>query len=136
MAQVDRGETFRLIGLSIVVLLEGAATLSIALKVSFLPVGTVYPSIISVAAWLLPVLVGLLSRRVEAAVLLTVLPVWLLALVYLAINGVVWHVDLFTLGVQAGRTAGVTFLVGGLGFFGWLIRRAVFGAKATQVQLS
>lgn len=136
MSQLDRSETFRLIGLSVAVLLEGAAALSVALKISFLPVGAAYPSIVSVASWVLPVLVGLLSRRVEAAVLLAVLPLWLLALVYLAINAVVWHVDLFTLGVQAGRTAGVTFLVGGLGLFGWLIRRVVFGVKSTQVQLS
>lgn len=136
MSQVDRGEIFRLIGLSLVVLLEGAATLSIALRAAFLPVGAAYPYIISAASWVLPVLIGLLSRRVEAAVMLAVLPVWLLALVYLAVFAPVWNVDLFTLGVQAGRTAGVTFLIGGLGFFGWLIRRVLFGAKATSVRLS
>lgn len=135
MAQVNRGEALRLVGLVLVVLLEGAATLSVVLKAAFLPIGTAYPYVISAASWVLPVLVGLLSRRFEAAVLLAVLPLWLLALVYLAVFAPVWNVDLFTLGVQAGRTAGVTFLVGGLGFFGWLIRRVLFGEKATQAQL-
>lgn len=132
---VNRGEIARLISLSLVVLLEGAATLSIALRVAFLPIGSAYPYVISAASWVLPVVVGLLSRRFEVAVLLAVLPVWVLALVYLAAFAPVWNVDLFTLGVQAGRTAGVTFLIGGLGFFGWLARRVLFGGKATQAQL-
>lgn len=134
--KLNGGEVARIIGLSVVVLLEGAATLSIALHAAFLPLGAAYPYVISAASWVLPVLVGVLSRRAEAAVLLAVLPLWLLALVYVAVFAPVWNVDLFTLGVQAGRTAGVTFLLGGLGFFGWLIRRVVFGAKATSVQLA
>lgn len=136
MAKVDRGEMLRLIGLAVVVLLEGAATLSIALRSAFLPLGAAYPYVISAASWLLPVLVGLLSRRFEAAIALAFLPVWLLALVYLAVYAPIWHVDLFTLGVQAGRTAGVTFLVGGLAFFGWLLRRVLFGAKSVGVSMA
>lgn len=133
---INRGELLRILGLSVVVLLEGAATVSIALHAAFLPIGAAYPYVVSAASWVLPVLVGVLSRRFEAAVLLAVLPVWLLALVYLAAYAPVWNVDLFTLGVQAGRTAGVTVLLGSLGFFGWLIRRAVFGAKATSARLA
>jgi len=135
MLNADRREVLRLAGLSLVVLLEGAATLSIALRAAFLPLGTAYPYVVSAASWVLPVLVGLLSRRFEAGIALAVLPVWMLALVYLTAFAPVWNVDLFTLGVQAGRTAGVTFLLGGLGFFGWLMRRVLFGAKAVRAPL-
>ncbi len=133
--KVDGHELLRILGLGLVVLLEGAATVSIALHAALLPIGAAYPYVVSAASWVLPVLVGLLSRRFEAAVLLAVLPVWLLALIYLATFAPIWNVDLFTLGVQAGRTAGVTFLIGGLGFFGWLIRRVMFGSKATRMEL-
>lgn len=133
MATVDRDELFRLIGLSVVVLLEGAAALSIALNVAFLPLGAAYPYVISAASWLLPVLVGLLSRRFEAAILLAVLPVFLLVLAYLAIRALAWNEDFITLAAQAGSLAGSLILVGSLGFFGWLIRRIVFGTKSVRM---
>jgi hypothetical protein len=135
MASLNRGELIRIIGLSVVVLLEGATALSIALRTAFLPLGAAYPYVISAAAWVLPALVGLLSRRIEAAAMLAVLPIFVLALVYITRFAPVWNVDLFTLGVQAGRTAGVLFLSGGLGLFGWLLRRVVFGEKSTSTQL-
>lgn len=134
--KMGRGDVFRLVGLVLVVLLEGAATVSVALRAALLPLGAAYPYVISVASWVLPVLIGLLSRRFEVAIALAVLPIWLLALVYLAVYAPVWNVDLFTLGVQAGRTAGVTVLFGGLGYFGWLLRRVLFGTKATRVPLT
>lgn len=133
MAQVDRGEIYRLIGLSVAVLLEGAAALSIALNISFLPLGAAYPYVVSVASWVLPVLMGLLSRRFEAAILLAVLPVFLLVLVYLAIHALVWNEDLLVVAAQAGSMAGTLVLVGGLGFFGWLIRRVLFGTKSVRM---
>ncbi len=124
------GEVVRLIALALVVLLEGAATLSVVLHSAFLPIGALYANIISVVVFVLPVVVGLLCQRFEAAIFFAVLPVWVFAIVYLALFAPIWNVDIFTLSVQAGRTAGATALVGGLGFFGWLIRRVFFTRTA------
>jgi hypothetical protein len=97
-----------------------------------LPIGTVYGNIVSVAVFVLPTVIGLLARRFEAAILLAVLPFWLIAVVYLARYAPPWNLDLFSLGPLAGRVAAATFLLGGLGFLGWLLRRALFGAKSTS----
>jgi hypothetical protein len=133
MKNLERGELYRLIALNLAVLLEGAALLSIILRIGLLPIGTIYGNIVSVAVFVLPTVVGLLARRFEAAILLAVLPFWLIAVVYLARYAPPWNVDLFSLGPLAGRAADATLLLGGLGFLGWLLRRALFGAKSTSM---
>ncbi len=136
MAKVERSELTRLILLNLAVLLEGAAVLSVVQHIAFLPLGPAYQNIVSVAVFVLPSVIGLLSRRFEVAILLAVLPMWLLALISLALYAPVWTVDAFTLGVQVGRTAGVTVLLGSLGFLGWLLRRIWLGRKATRTQVA
>jgi hypothetical protein len=121
--QTDRSDTIRLVSLGVLVLLEGFMVVSVALNVVFLPLGTIYPNIASVTILVLPVAIGLLSQRFEVAIVLTVLPFFVLALVYSTVYAPVWNIDLFQLGILAGRVAGVTFLLGGLGWFGWLLRR-------------
>ena len=133
MKTLDRGELYRLIALNVTVLLESAAMLSLILHIGLLPIGNIYDNIVSVAAFVLPTLVGLLARRFEAAIVLAVLPFWLIAVVYLAIFATPWTIDLFSLGVLVGRAAGATFLLGSLGLLGWLLRRALFGAKSTSM---
>src|SRR5260370_11349531 len=83
MKNLERGELYRLIALNLAVLLEGAALLSILLRIGLLPIGTVYGNIVSVAVWVLPTVVGLLARRFEAAILLAGLPFWLIPVCYL-----------------------------------------------------
>lgn len=126
-ATADRGEIVRLIGLGVAVLLEGGAVTSAVLRSAALPLGIFYPNVLSVAVFLLPSIVGLLSRRLETAILLAVLPFWALALVYLALFAPVWNVDLFQLGVLAGRVGGSSVLLGALGAVGWLLRRVLSG---------
>lgn len=125
MSNSDQGQLFRIIGLAVAVLLEGVALISVALHSAFLPLGTVYPNVVSVVVFVLPVVVGFLAVRLEVAVLLSVLPLLVLAVVYLARFGTPWFVDLFTVGVLTGRVAGALFLLGGLGLIGWLLRRVV-----------
>jgi hypothetical protein len=96
---------------------------STVLNIVFLPFGVVYPNIASVAILILPVLVGFVAQRFEVAIVLTVLPLLVLAVVYTVAFAPVWNIDLFQLGVLAGRVAGAIFLLGGLGYFGWLLRR-------------
>jgi hypothetical protein len=119
----DTNDVLRLTALGVLVLLEGLAVVSLALNVVFLPLGTIYPNIASVTILVLPVAIGLLSQRFEVAIVLTVLPFFVLAVVYTTVYAPVWNIDLFQLGVLAGRLAGVAFLLGGLGWFGWLLRR-------------
>jgi hypothetical protein len=133
MKNLERGELYRLIALNLAVLLEGAALLSVIEHIGLLPIGTVYDNIVSVAVFVLPTVIGLLARRFEAAILLAVLPFWLIAVVYLALYAQPWNVDLFSLGPLAGRVANATLLLGSLGFLGWLLRRARFGAKSTSM---
>ena len=57
------------------------------------------------------------------AIVLTVLPFFVLSVVYTAIYAPVWNIDLFQLDVLAGRVAGAAVLLGGFGWFGWLLRR-------------
>jgi len=71
----------------------------------------------------LPVIIGAVSQRLEVAIVLSVLPFFLLAVVYTTVYAPVWNIDLFQLGVLAERVAGGAFLLGGLGAFGWLLRR-------------
>ena len=124
-------DTIRLIALGVLVLLEGLALVSTALNLVFVPIGPLYPNIASVTILILPVAIGLLSQRFEVAIVLTVLPFFVLAVVYSAKNAPVWDIDLFQLGVLAGRVAGTAILLGGLGWFGWLVRR-IFVRRATS----
>jgi hypothetical protein len=130
-AAVGRNDVIRLVALGLLVILEGFAVISTVLNIVFLPIGTVYPNIASVTILILPVIIGLIARRVEVAVVLTVLPFFVLALVYTAVYAPVWNIDLFQLGVLAGRVAGAAFLLGGLGAFGWMIQR-IFNRGAQQ----
>lgn len=127
MAKLERGEIIRLSALGVAVLLEGGAVVSAVLRSAALPLGIFYPNFISVAVFVLPAIVGLLSRRLEVALLLAVLPFWALALVYVTIYAPIWNVDLFQLGVLASRVGGSSVLLGVLGSLGWLLRRVLRG---------
>lgn len=127
-----QNDIIRLIALGALVVLEGLAVVSTVLNVVFLPLGTVYPNIASVAILIMPVVIGLVSQRFEVAIVLPVLPFFVLAVVYTAIYAPVWNIDLFQLGVQAGRVAGAAFLLGGLGYFGWLMRRIFLRAASAK----
>jgi hypothetical protein len=116
-------DIIRLIALGVLVILEGLAMVSTVLNIVFLPFGVVYPSFASVSILVLPIAIGLVSRRFEVAIVMTVLPLLVLSVVYTAAYAPVWNIDLFQLGVLAGRVAGALFLTGGLGFFGWLVQR-------------
>ena len=118
-----QSDIIRLIVLGVLVILEGLAMVSTVLNIVFLPFGVVYPNIASASILILPVLVGLVAQRFEVAIVLTVLPLLVLAVVYTVAFAPVWNIDLFQLGVLAGRVAGAIFLLGGLGYFGWLLRR-------------
>jgi hypothetical protein len=128
--RVAPGDGVRLAALGVLTLLEGLAVVSTVLNIVFLPVGTIYPNIASVAILILPVLIGALSDRLEVAIVLTVIPFFVLAVVYTAVFAPVWNIDLFQLGVMAGRVAGAAFLLGGLGGLGWLFRRIFKGNAA------
>jgi len=119
----ERNDIFRLIALGVLAVVEGLAVISTVLNFVFVPLGVLYPNIASVSILIIPVLIGLLAKRLEAAVVLTVLPFFMLALVYTAVFAPVWNIDLFQLGVLAGRVSGGAFLLGGLGIFGWMLRR-------------
>jgi hypothetical protein len=127
MFKLARNDVIRLSAVGVLVVLEGLVVVSTVLNIVLLPLGTVYPNIASVAILVLPVIIGALSLRVEVAVALTVLPFFVLAVVYAAAFAPVWNVDLFQLGVQAGRVAGTAFLLGGLGALGWMFRRVFTG---------
>ena len=122
-ANFERSDMIRLFALGALVVLEGLAVVSTALNIVFLPFGSLYPNIASASILILPVIVGAMTKRVEVAVVLTVLPFFILALVYTTLYAPVWNIDLFQLGVMAGRVAGAAFLLGGLGTFGWMLRR-------------
>lgn len=127
-AAQGQSDIVRLIALFVLSALEGLAVVSTALQIVFVPVGTFYPNIASVAILVIPVLIGLISGRLEVAIVLTVLPFFVLAIVYTAIYAPIWNIDLFQLGTEAGRVAGAEFLLGGLGAFGWLLRRITLRA--------
>jgi hypothetical protein len=134
LSDLSRGELYRLIGIGVAVLLEGVAILSVALGTEFFTLGTIYPNIISVSLFLLPSIIGLLARRLEAAVLLTTLPWWITSVIYLAEFGAVWNIDLLQLGVLAGRVAAMAILLGFLGIFGWLVRRLLTHRTVTSIK--
>src|SRR5215469_3737360 len=101
----EPNDALRLTALGVLVLLEGLAVVSLALNVVFLPLGTVYPNVASVTMLVLPVAIGVLSQRFEVAIVLTVLPFFVLAVVYTTVYAPVWTIDLFQLGTLAGRVA-------------------------------
>lgn len=119
----------RLIILAVLVVLEGLAIISIALQAPLLPVPD-YAHIISVVVYVLPVAVGFATQRIEAAIVLALLPLYVFVIIYLAIFAVPWTVDLFTVGTLAGEAAGPTILFGALGALGFLLRRAVINTPA------
>jgi hypothetical protein len=132
-ADLGRNEVIRLVTLGALVILEGLAVVSVLLNLVFVPVGQFYPNIASASILVLPVIIGAFSKRVEVAVVLTVLPWFILALVYTARYAPVWNVDMYYLGTLAGRTAGAAFLLGGFGAFGWMLRRILLReAKAAE----
>lgn len=118
---LPRAELLRLLALGIAVILEGVAILSVVLNSEFLVTGKYYPNLISVLLFLMPTIIGLLSRRLVAALALSALPWWITSLIYLAEFGAVWNIDLFQLGVLAGRVAGMIVLLFALALFGWAI---------------
>jgi hypothetical protein len=124
MNKLERGELMRLIALGIAVVLEGAALVSVILNITLVPI-KIYPSVVSVAVFVLPSIVGLLARRLEVAVLLALLPFYTLAVVYSILFQPVWNVDLFTLGVLVQRVANTSVLLGVLAVIGWLLRRVI-----------
>lgn len=128
----DKNDIFRLIVLGVLVILEGLAMLSTMLNIVLLPLGVAYPSVTSVAILILPIIIGLIAQRFEVAIVLTVLPFIVLAVIYTTIYAPVWNIDLFQLGTLAGRVAGAAFLLGGLGYFGWLLRRIFVRASSSK----
>lgn len=128
---LNRNDIARYIVQGILTIIEGFAVVSVALNLVFLPLGTAYPNIASASILILPVLIGAFSRRWEVAVVLTVLPFFILALVYTAIYTPVWNVDIVYLGTLAGRVSGAAFLLGGLGAFGWMLRRIILREAPT-----
>lgn len=123
MFKTPRWQIVQLLVLWALAILEGLALTSTMLNLVFLPIGPIYPNVASVSVLILPVIVGAFSRRLESAIVLAVTPFLVLALVYTTIYAPIWNNDLFQLGVQAGRVAGAVFLLGGLGAFGWMVRR-------------
>jgi hypothetical protein len=130
--KTGQNDIIRLIALGALVILEGLALVSTVLNVVFLPLGVIYPNIASITILLLPVVIGLVAHRWEVAIVLTVLPFFVLAVVYTTVYAPVWNIDLFQLGVLAGRVAGAAFLLGGLGWFGWLLRRIFLRGSSTS----
>ena len=58
---ISRNDIIRLVVLGVVVLLEGLAVLSLILKLQFYSLGGIYANVVSVAVFVLPLLVGLLT---------------------------------------------------------------------------
>lgn len=126
---LQRNDIVRLVALGILVILEGVALVSTMLNIVFVPIGTLYPNVASVVILVLPVIIGALANRIEAAVTLNVLPFFILAVIYTSVYAPVWNIDLYQLGTLAERVAGAMFLFGGLGAFGCMLRRALLRAS-------
>jgi hypothetical protein len=133
--QTERQDLLRLVGLGVAVLLESAAALSVVLRLQLLPLGTFYPYVVSVAAFVLPSVVGLLAQRLEVAVLLAILPIWVLGVVYLALFAPVWNIDLVQIGALVSGAANYTLLFGLLGLLGWLLRRLMLRRAISAEQM-
>lgn len=124
MNNTDRGDLIRLIGLGLTIVLEAFVLLSVLLNVEPIP-GELYQRVSSVAIFVLPSIIGLLCKRIEGAILLAILPFWVLAVIYLFRSAPVWNINLLTLGVLAERVASVSVLLAFLSILGWLLRRVL-----------
>ncbi len=125
--------TVRLLAQGALIIIEGLVLVSTMLNIVFFPLGSVYPNVASVLVLVLPFLVGAISRRLEVAIVLAVTPFLVLTLVYTTVYAPVWNIDLFQLGVLAERVAGAGFLLGGLGAFGWMVRRIFLRAYYSRL---
>ena len=134
--QMQQGQLIRLIALGVAVVLEGVVLLSAVLQVQILPLpDNIYPSVISVAAFVLPPVVGLLARRLEAALLLAALPFWVLGVVYLTLRPELWYLDLVDIGVLVERVASTTILLFALSIVGWLLQRVLRGNTVSALKV-
>jgi hypothetical protein len=130
MKDISRNDIIRLVALGVVVLLEGLAVLSLIFKYQFFSLGGAYANIISVAVFVLPFVVGVLSHRLTGAVFLATLPFLISSAIYLGFFGDPFNIDLFQLGVLAGRVAAIGILLAFLATLGWVARRATFDHEA------
>ena len=130
MKDISRNDIIRLNVLGVVVLLEGLAVLSLILKQQFFSLGGIYANVISVAVFVLPLLIGVLSRRLTGAIFLVTLPFLITSIIYLGFFGDPYNIDLFQLGVLAGRVAAIGILLALLGTLGWIARKATFDRDA------
>ncbi len=130
MKDISRNDIIRLIVLGVVVLLEGLAVLSLILKQQFFSLGGIYANVISVAVFVLPLLIGVLTRRLTGAIFLATLPFLISSIIYLGFFGDPFNIDLFQLGVLAGRVAAIGILLALLGTLGWIARKATFDRDA------
>jgi hypothetical protein len=127
---ISRNDIIRLVALGAAVLLEGLAVLSIVLKQQFFSLGGVYANVVSVAVFVLPLVVGVLSRRLTGAIFLATLPFLITSVIYLGFFGDPFNIDLFQLGVLAGRVAAIGILLALLATLGWIARKATFDRNA------
>ena len=132
MNKLSGGEIARIITIIVAVLVESIALLSIALSVSLLPIGTAYPRVVSAVVILLPTLIGLLSIRWEAAIVIGVLPFWVMGVVYDIVYAPIWNLDLLSIGSVLTPFVSVSAFAAGLSYLGWLLRRIFFGRQSTQ----
>jgi hypothetical protein len=134
--QMQQSQLIRLIVLGVAVVLEGIVLLSAVLQVQLLPLpDTLYPRVVSVAVFVLPSLVGLLARRLEAALLLAALPFWVLGVVYLAVFSPIWYLDLVQIGVLVERVASATILLFLVSLLGWLLQRLLRGNTVSALKV-
>lgn len=122
---LSRSDILRISVLGLLVIIEGAVIASAALNLVFLQAGSVYPNIASIAILILPLLIGGLSKQWEIAIVASTLPYLVLIAIYTSVYAPVFNIDLYNLGVLAGRVAGGGFLFGGLGYLGLLLRRII-----------
>jgi hypothetical protein len=127
---ISRNDIIRLVALGAAVLLEGLAVLSIVLKQQFFSLGGIYANVVSVAVFVLPLVVGVLSRRLTGAIFLATLPFLITSAIYLGFFGDPFNIDLFQLGVLAGRVAAIGILLALLATLGWIARKATFDRNA------
>jgi hypothetical protein len=127
---ISRNDIIRLVALGAAVLLEGLAVLSIVLKQQFFSLGGIYANVVSVAVFVLPLVVGVLSRRLTGAIFLATLPFLITSVIYLGFFGDPFNIDLFQLGVLAGRVAAIGILLALLATLGWIARKATFDRNA------
>jgi len=132
-AGLGRNDVIRLLALGALVIIDGLVVVSVVLDLVFVNIGTVYPNVASVAVLVFPVVIGTIARRLEVAIVLAVTPFFVLSVLYTTVYAPVWNIDLFQLGVLAGRVASAGFLFGGLGAFGWMVRRIFMRASAKGV---